>query len=83
MGLIRDAKDWTKLILYNWLFGIRQPGKWQTMTLKNVPVAPVEELLMRWAGGSVWRGPYRKCPGTRDAQDCVTIVVNNQLMIEH
>ena len=62
MGLTRDAKDWTKLILYNWLFGIRQPGKWQTMTLKNVPVAPVEELLMRWAGGSVWRGGPQKMP---------------------
>ena len=38
------------------------------MILLDVPVAPIEELLMRWAGGSVWRGGpqlmpwHRPCP---------------------
>ncbi|WP_250396992.1 glycosyltransferase family 61 protein [Synechococcus sp. MU1651] len=71
MGWIGEVKDWSQLIWEDWRFRTRQPGRWQRMTLRDVPVAPIEELLMRWAGGSVWRGgpqlmPWHPiCPGLR------------------
>ena len=33
-----------------------QQWGWQRITRADVPVAPIEEMLMRWAGGSIWRG---------------------------
>ena len=71
MGWIREVRDWSQLIWEDWRFRTRQSGRWQRMTLRDVPVAPIEELLMRWAGGSVWRGgpqpmPWHPlCPGLR------------------
>ena len=71
MGWIREIKDWSQLIWEDWRFRASQPGRWQRMTLRDIPVAPIEELLMRWAGGSVWRGgPQRMskhpiCPALR------------------
>ncbi len=68
---ISEIKDWSQLVWEDWRFRKRQPGRWQKMTLRNIPVAPIEELLMRWAGGSVWRGgpqlmPWHKsCIGLR------------------
>ena len=62
MGWIREIKDWSQLIWEDWRFRAGQPGRWQRMTLRDVPVAPVEELLMRWAGGSVWRGGPQPMP---------------------
>ena len=37
-------------------FRARQRGGWRRLTRADVPVAPIEEMLMRWAGGSIWRG---------------------------
>ena len=62
MGWIREVKDWGQLIWEDWRFRAGQQGRWQRMTLRDVPIAPVEELLMRWAGGSVWRGGPQPMP---------------------
>ncbi len=62
MGWIREVKDWSQLIWEDWRFRAGQPGRWQRMTLRDIPIAPVEELLMRWAGGSVWRGGPQPMP---------------------
>ena len=61
--------NWLWLTWKDWMFRVRQPGRWMTVELENVPIAPIEELLMRWAGGSIWRGgpqltsQHPKCPG--------------------
>lgn len=47
---------WLTLAWKDWIFRNKQPGHWKRTTLRNVYVAPIEELLMRWAGGSIWRG---------------------------
>ncbi|MDA9638931.1 glycosyltransferase family 61 protein [Synechococcus sp. AH-779-G23] len=47
---------WLTLAWKDWSFRRQQPGRWKRTKLRNVSVAPIEELLMRWAGGSVWRG---------------------------
>jgi hypothetical protein len=54
-----------RLQLADWRFRSSLPARWQRCTLKDVPIARVEELLMRWAGGSVWRGgPQAALVGT-------------------
>lgn len=65
MGLTRELTAWAHLAWQDWQFRRRQPKGWQQMRLTNVPVAPVEELLMRWAGGSVWRGGPQAMPWHR------------------
>ena len=62
MEWIRDIRDWSQLAWDDWRFRARQPGPWQRETLRDIPVAPIEELLMRWAGGSVWRGGPQAMP---------------------
>ena len=47
---------WLTLAWKDWSFRNKQPGRWKRTNLRNVPVAPIEEILMRWAGGSIWRG---------------------------
>lgn len=37
-------------------FRASQRGRWRRFAGADVPVAPIEEMLMRWAGGSIWRG---------------------------
>ena len=71
MTWVLEARDWVQLIWDDWRFRVRQTGRWEEMTLRDIPVTAIEELLMRWAGGSVWRGgpqhmPWHPtCPGLR------------------
>lgn len=65
MELTRELTAWADLAWQDWQFRRRQPPGWKRMRLPNVPVAPVEELLMRWAGGSVWRGGPQAMPWHR------------------
>lgn len=62
MEWVRNIRDWSQLVLDDWRFRASQPGPWQRVTLRDIPVAQVEELLMRWAGGSVWRGGPQAMP---------------------
>lgn len=50
-----------QLIWADLCFRARQPGLWKRTELSEVAVAPIEEMLMRWAGGSIWRGGPQ-CP---------------------
>ena len=56
MELRRELLDWLALIRADQQFRRQQHDPWRRMTLHNIPIAPIEELLMRWRGGSVWRG---------------------------
>lgn len=62
-------REWWWITSQHWRFQRQQSGPWRTMTLCDVPIAPIEELLRRWAGGSIWRGgpqtmPWHgRCPG--------------------
>lgn len=56
MELRRELLDWLALIRADQNFRRQQAGPWHRMTLHNVPIAPIEEILRRWAGGSIWRG---------------------------
>lgn len=56
MVLRQELQTWLTLIWADHRFRNRQPGPWRSMTLHDISIAPIEELLMRWAGGSIWRG---------------------------
>ena len=56
MAMNLPLLHWLSLAWKDWSFRQQQRGRWQRTTLKNVPIAPIEEMLMRWAGGSIWRG---------------------------
>lgn len=47
---------WLRLSIADWHFRLNQRPVLRQMTLLDVVVAPIEEMLMRWAGGSIWRG---------------------------
>ena len=45
-----------RLLWAEFWFGASQQRRWRRIARADTPVAPIEEMLMRWAGGSIWRG---------------------------
>jgi hypothetical protein len=61
---LRESWHWLNLSIADWNFRLKQrPFLRRRTTLRNVIVAPIEEMLMRWAGGSIWRGGPQQPPG--------------------
>jgi len=54
--LIQEIRSWIQIYWADYRFRRKQPKPWRRTTLRDIPIAPIEEMLRRWAGGSIWRG---------------------------
>ena len=70
LALIQELRSWIQLFWADHLFRRRQPQPWRRQTLFNIRIAPIEEMLRRFAGGSVWRGG----PQPAEGQNCPALI---------